>query len=320
MRPAVIIVTHWFDPTADFVVEELNRRAVPLLRFDTADFPQRLMLNATLNSGRWDGALRLGDRSVALGDVGGIYFRRPTLFDFGALPEPISEWALAEARNGLSGLLMASNKWLNHPHHNGYADFKPIQLTAACRAGLAVPRTIITNDPAQARGFVKELGDVIYKPMSPAVLPDGAAKGSMLYASPVKPHDLQESNGVAATAHMFQERIKHDYAVRLTVVDDRAFAAAIHAHSDAAAIDWRSDYDALTYETIDVPADVYHGVMKLMTALHLRFGAFDFLVTPDRGWIFLEVNPNGQWAWIEQTVGLPISSAIADALTKQETK
>ncbi|MGH3800408.1 MAG: hypothetical protein ACRDTD_09805 [Pseudonocardiaceae bacterium] len=28
----------------------------------------------------------------------------------------------------------------------------------------------------------------------------------------------------------------------------------------------------------------------------------------------LECNPNGQWAWIEDETGLPISSALADAL------
>ena len=55
-----------------------------------------------------------------------------------------------------------------------------------------------------------------------------------------------------------------------------------------------------------------------MTLLGLRFGAFDFLVCPD-GWVFLEVNPNGQWAWIETATGLPIASTIADALTAVET-
>lgn len=51
-----------------------------------------------------------------------------------------------------------------------------------------------------------------------------------------------------------------------------------------------------------------------MSALGSRFGVLDFLVTPAGEWYFLEINPNGQWAWIEQETGLPISSAIADAL------
>ncbi len=55
-----------------------------------------------------------------------------------------------------------------------------------------------------------------------------------------------------------------------------------------------------------------------MNRLGLRFGALDFLVTPDGEWYFLEINPNGQWAWIEQETGLPISDAIADALLTPE--
>lgn len=60
--------------------------------------------------------------------------------------------------------------------------------------------------------------------------------------------------------------------------------------------------------------------MAFMAALRLRFGAFDFLVCPERGWVFLECNPNGQWAWIEQATGQPIAAAIADALTGEETR
>ncbi len=45
-----------------------------------------------------------------------------------------------------------------------------------------------------------------------------------------------------------------------------------------------------------------------------RFAALDFIVDPDDQWWFLECNPNGQWAWIEEETGLPISSALADAL------
>lgn len=55
-------------------------------------------------------------------------------------------------------------------------------------------------------------------------------------------------------------------------------------------------------------------VSTLLAAMGLRFGALDFIVDPDGQWWFLEINPNGQWAWIEDEIGLPISSALADAL------
>jgi ATP-grasp ribosomal peptide maturase len=318
MKDTVLIVTHWFDPTADLVIDELGRRAVPLVRFDAADFPRCLTFDAMLGPNDWHGTIKVRDRSVALGEVSGIYFRRPTKFDFGSMPPDTAKWALSEARIGFGGVLMASDRWLNHPHRNGYAEFKPVQLAEASRVGLSVPETIITNDPEKAKAFAEEVGEIIYKPMSPAILPQGSAQGSMLYASVVTPADLAASDGIASTAHMFQQRVKHDYAIRLTVIDENMFAVAIHAHSHTAALDWRSDYNALTYEVIQTPPDVRHRISKLMKVLQLRFGAFDFLCDPDHGWIFLEVNPNGQWAWIEQATGLPISSAIADALTVQE--
>jgi len=105
-RPVVLVITHWLDPTADFVVAELNRRDVPVLRFDTADFPLLLTTTGVLRD-RWSGTLRLGARSVELADIGGIYYRRPTGFEFGSMPQAAADWARAEARSGLGGLLMA---------------------------------------------------------------------------------------------------------------------------------------------------------------------------------------------------------------------
>jgi ATP-grasp ribosomal peptide maturase len=308
---AVLVITHWFDPTADHVIEELNRRNVRVLRFDAADFPARLVMTGRLTGDRWHTTLRLDERVLDVAEVTGAYFRRPTVFTTSGLPDEVAPWATAEARAGLGGLLMAQRMWLNHPHRVSYSDYRPVQLAAAVRAGLTVPDTVITNAPGEARAFAERYGEVIYKPMSQA-RPDGR----MVYASVVTPHDLAGADGdrVAGTAHLFQERVVHEHAVRLTVVDSALFAAAIHADSDAAALDWRSDYAALTYEPIGVPDDVRRGVLAIMKELRLRFGAFDFLVTPD-GWVYLEVNPNGQWAWIETATGLPIVAAIADALT-----
>jgi ATP-grasp ribosomal peptide maturase len=314
----VLVITHWFDPTADFVIEELNRRNVKVLRFDTADFPRALSATGRLGADGWSGTLQAGKRHVGLDEIGGIYFRRPTAFEFGGLPDAAAAWARAEARSGLGGLLMAQRRWLNHPHRVGYAEYKPVQLAEAIRTGLAVPRTLITNDVAEARAFASSVGQVVYKPLSPA-RPPGPEEHSMLYTSVVEPRHLAEDgDAVGVTMTLFQERIACQHAIRLTVVDGQMFAAAIHAHSSAAALDWRTDQAHLSYSHTEVPPPVAAGVRTLMTALQLRFGAFDFLLTPEGEWVFLEVNPNGQWVFIEQATGLPIAAAIADALTRAE--
>jgi ATP-grasp ribosomal peptide maturase len=309
----VLVVTHWFDPTADHVVEELGRRGVPVFRFDAADFPRRLVVTGTLDRNGWVGSLRLGGRVADLADVAGIYFRRPTAFSFGAMPEAAVAWARAEARSGLGGLLMAQRRWLNHPRHIGYAEYKPVQLAEAADAGLRVPKTLITSDPAEASRFADGPGKVIYKPLSPALPPGDTA---MLYTSAVEPaHLAGDGAGIAATMHLFQERVPTECAVRLTVIDGRMFAVSIRSALGPPPLDWRAEQDKLAYGAIDVPPNVELGVQALMSALRLRFGALDFLVTPSGDWVFLEVNPNGQWAFLPDADA--IAAAIADSLTRQ---
>jgi ATP-grasp ribosomal peptide maturase len=307
---AVLVVTQQFDPTADYVVEELNQRGIPVFRTDLADFPQRLSVAASLMDGTWTGTVRNPIREVELRTVTGVLFRRPRPPEVPAgMSDETRKWATAEAMYGFGGLLSSLDVWLNHPHRIGFAEYKPVQLALAAQCGLTVPRTIITNDPHRAKAFCEQVGEVIYKPLASTYI----GESEMIYATRVPREDWGDPR-IAHTAHLFQEWIEHDYAVRVAAVDGRFFATAIHATSEAAHVDWRSDYAALTYEPTEVPGDVGDKARELMARLGLRFGAFDFLVRHDGTYVYLEVNPNGQWAWVD---GAPaIASAIADALTQ----
>jgi glutathione synthase/RimK-type ligase-like ATP-grasp enzyme len=202
--------------------------------------------------------------------------------------------------------------WLNHPHRLGYAEYKPVQLHTAARCGLRVPRTFVGNDPAAARSFVADVGEAVYKPFGGGGIrdTDGAHQ---LFSTLVTPEQAG-SLSVAQTMHLFQEWVPKDYEVRLTVVDDQFFAARIDAGSEEGYLDWRADYQRLTYSTVETPEPVRTQVSALLNTLGLRFGALDFAVTPDNQWHFLELNPNGQWAWIEEETGMPIAATLADAL------
>jgi ATP-grasp ribosomal peptide maturase len=309
----VLVLTERLDPTADLVVTALAERGVPVYRVDTAEFPTTLTLTARLSGAEgWSTQLRSALRSVELDDVCGAYYRRPTAFTFPAMTETDRRWAELEARIGLGGLLATVPNWLNHPSRIGYAEYKPVQLAAAGTAGLSVPRTMITNDPAAAARFAEETGPVVYKPFSSPTERDG--QRMFVYTSPVKAADLADE-AIRHTAHLFQEHLEKAYEVRLTVVDDRFFGARLDARSTASQIDWRSDYDAIEYAVVEVPDPVRRGVWEMLRGLGLRFAAADFVVTPAGDWYFLDLNPNGQWAWIEQETGLPICAALADALT-----
>lgn len=313
----VLVLTARLDPTADLVVEELHRRSVPVFRCDPADFPTTLSVAASFDGdgdgGRWTGELRTPYRAVDLAAVGCAYHRRPGRpVVSGELAGEDREWAEREARVGFDGLVAAVPRWLNHPDRTAHAEYKPVQLAAAARAGLATPRTLVTNDPAAARRFVGGLPRAVYKAFcSPVTVGE---EHRFVYTTVVGAADLDDA-AIRTTAHQFQEWVDKAYEVRLTVVDDRLFAARLTARSPDAEIDWRSDYDAVEYAVADVPDPVRRAVGALLAGLGLRFAAMDFAVRPTGEWVFLDLNPNGQWGWIEHETGLPITAALADALT-----
>ncbi|PZG16492.1 ATP-dependent carboxylate-amine ligase [Micromonospora craterilacus] len=314
----VLVITEPFDETADLVIEHLNERGTSVHRFDLADFPIRLAVTATIDGhGQWAGTTTDPWRTTSLADVSAVFYRRPGPFRF---PDTLSEfeyrWAAQEARMGVGGILTAlpnAAVWVNDPDAMAAADFKPRQLSAAARHGLRIPPTLITNDAAEARRFVDASpAGAVYKPFHarPYVDHDGRAHG--VSTTPVTAGQITDA--VAGTAHLFQQQIHKDHELRVTAVNGRLFTARIDAHSDAARVDWRTDYDSLTYERADLPEPTASQLRALLADLGLVFAAVDIIVTPGGEYVFLEVNSGGQWAWIEHETGLPIAAAIADTL------
>ncbi|MFB7905823.1 ATP-grasp ribosomal peptide maturase [Kitasatospora sp. NPDC056076] len=312
---AVLVVAKEMDPTADLVVDELTQRGAPVMRFDMGDFPQRMTLTVEHDAAPWSGILADDHRSVPLEGVRAVYYRRPCLPSVStAIVEPHHTWAKDQALAGLLGLLYGLPVlWVNRPDVDGIASHKPGQLPVATAQGLSTPRSLITTDPEAARRFCRRIdGPVICKPLmgGPLRYDDGRRNGVPTHL--IDPGAIDET--VALTAHLFQEWIPKRHEVRLTVVGTRMFAAEIHAGSDASHVDWRSDYDALTYEVTEVPDRVRKGVLAWLAHFRLNFGAFDFAVTPAGEWVLFECNPSGEWSWIQNRTGLPIAPAIADLL------
>jgi len=310
----VLVIAEELDQTADLVIEELRRRSVAVMRFDLAAFPQKIRLVAE-NHGSWRGCLSDARRAVRLEEVGAVYWRRPGRPVIAeTVPAPYDEWAGEEALGALMGVLYALPAvWVNRPELDGIASHKPVQLRIATACGLQVPRSIITNDLAAARRFADSIdGQLICKTVLGGRLNHANGRRTGVPTHLVEGGDLDQT--LELTAHYLQEWIPKEHEVRLTVVGEEFFAATIHAGSEGAKVDWRTDYDSLSYGVTDVPDDVRVGVLAWMRRFGLTFGAFDFAVTPDGRWVMFECNPAGQWGWIQERTGLPICRAVTDLL------
>ncbi|MER5880675.1 ATP-grasp ribosomal peptide maturase [Streptomyces sp. NPDC001910] len=317
-RP-VLVVAEQLDAAADMVVDQLNQRDVPVMRFDVAEFPQQITLTGSHQpkDPGWTGLIDDGRRTARLEEVRAVYWRRPArprIAD--TVPEPYATWAQNQADAAMLNLLAAlpGVPWINNPHHDRIAAHKPQQLVAATRSGLSVPRSIITNNPAAARAFAKEVdGPLICKPILGGRLDVGDERRLMVATHRVDPGDLDDS--ITTTAHYFQEDIPKEYEVRLIAVGGQLFGGKLTTTSEAAGTDWRTDYDHIEYDTVDVPAHIATAVRRFLASYGIVFGAFDFAVTPAGQWVFFENNPCGTWGWVENRTGLPIAAAHANYLT-----
>ncbi len=318
----VLILAREFDPTADAVVTALDERQVPVFRTDLAAFPNHLRLDARLRGGRWTGRLWNEHHSVALEAIRSIWSRNPSQYGVDeALPDQQQQFCYTEARLGLGGVLASLDVlWANHPNRCADAIFKPYQWKIATECGLSVADTAITNDAESARRFYDVApGETITKALGPSGITEhGQVK--VAYTHRLSAEDLADPAGVAATATTLQRFVPKAFEVRLTVIGQQMFPIAIHAHSEAARTDWRSDPDALRYELISVPGTVAQAVSAYMKLMNLAYAGFDFVVTPEReDWVLLEANTGPQMGWLEAATGAPMVAAMATMLAKGTT-
>lgn len=311
-EPPVLVVTRLDDATADVVIEELNRRRVPIVRLDPGDFPESVWVSARIGATGTHGSVETETRAFDLAGVRSVYWRRPSPYG-GAqgLGGQEARWCADQARYGLGGVLatLPGARYVNHPWRNRDAEYKPAQLAEAARCGLHVPPTLITNEPCQVREFVTEHDRVVYKPLWNSDFQGQDARGLTVWVEDVEPSAID--SGVCHSAHLFQRYVPKVADVRLTAVGERLFAVRIDG---APGTDWRRHYDVLGYTAVETPSDVGKAVRAYLSDLGLAYGAFDFGVDGEGRWWFFECNPNGQWAWFPDEISGPIAVALADQL------
>ncbi|MBS2533272.1 ATP-grasp ribosomal peptide maturase [Catenulispora sp. NF23] len=310
----VLMVTELQDATANSVIAELHQRGVPVARFNLSDIGPDLVSSAYFGDGLMAGWLRTSSRSVDLRDVRSLLWRRPVWPEFGHLPDHDAAHAVAQVRYGLGGVLygLPGCLYVNHPLRNRDAEYKPLQLDLAQRAGFRVPPTLISNDLAEIREFIGRLGPVIHKALrwTPYYLEDGT--GASMWTEPVATDELDES--VIVASHLFQAQVPKVADVRVVVVGNQVFPIRI----DSGLLDWRRDYSALKYSVTDLPDGMAGALVTYLRDLGLASGSFDLCIDRNGDFYWLELNPNGQWGWLEAETGLPLAAAFADLLERGE--
>lgn len=317
----VLIITKSDDnESVKFVVEAIERRGGRPVRFDTDRFPTELRLVAHYGENSERLTLASEDGELDLREVTAIWHRR---ISFAArLPQTMDKQlrsaSVGESRATAFGMLASLDAFrMDAVTDIRRAENKQLQLQTARALGLEVPRTLITNDPAAVRDFARECETgLVTKMLSSFAIYEGGDE-KVVFTNPVGPQDLEDLAGLSLCPMTFQEMIPKALELRTTIVGERVFTAAIDPHaSERATHDWRRDGVGLIeqWQHYELPREVEQRLLRLMDYFGLNYGAMDIIVTPDGRHVFLEVNPSGEFFWLERFPGLPISDAIADVL------
>lgn len=311
----LIISSHKDDHAAAVRRElELQQRSAELL--DLSEFPQRLRLNLRYQPQR-DFSLTLADgRSLPLAECRSIWWRRPQPFmlDPAVRRPSFQTFALNEAHEAFSGLWQSLDaRWMNHPTRDEVAARKAYQLRIAHEVGLRIPDTLITNDPEQARAFAAAHGveRTIYKPFS-------ATEQEWRETRMLRTEECTLLDEVRHAPVIFQSYVEAVLDLRVTIVGHRVFATAIHSQDSAYRVDCRMDLANARVDATRLPAEVEERLLRLMARLGLVYGAIDLRLTPNAEYVFLEINPAGQWLFMEERSGQPITQAVATELAAQD--
>jgi hypothetical protein len=292
-----------------------NTPGLSVHQLDMQAFPRSATASVSIAagdgaSGRWEWKGPGG--TLDLERVRSVWWRRPHGAEVPRLFTGVDhgQFVQTECDHFLQGLLWSRLcLWVNDPMNNLRASRKVVQLARAREAGLRVPATLISNDPAEARGFLEGLpGRAIFKRT-------GAGPGPASKTSFVTADIVSRLDAIVDSPTTFQSYVEATIDLRVIWIDGDLWTVSIDSQAGSSPEDSRFD-NSVTFDAYALPRAIADRIAALMTGLGLVFGAIDLRLGTDGEFYFLEVNPAGQFVYLELKTGLPIMAAMAALLAR----
>lgn len=319
----ILIVSNERDSVTDLFADSLKKARASFFRLNTDALLIDSRFGFSVNSNIQTNLFQY-NKPIDLSKVTAIWYRRPITPKTNIKSVLEKRFTEREALATTDTLWRILNKcfWVNSPWAIRDASSKFYQLQVARELGLQTPETLITNDHTIVKKFFKECtGLMLYKPITSGHLSSQFSRTQLMtYSTLIKRVDLTKMKLLNNCPGMFQRYVEKLYELRVTIVGDRVFSAKIDSQRfSEKRIDWRKGkYIKGIFTKHDLPIDIEEKLKRFLEKFNLKFGAFDLIVDKNGEYIFLECNPNGEWAWIEDCTGMPITEALISLLTERK--
>ncbi len=297
----------------------MNRDGVKALVLDLYVFPEACIFVCVIANMKVNVNHYLKDsngNTISLSSCRVIWWRRPQPLELHPEITDLSYRYIAmnECQQAISGLWLGLDVfWINHPIRTEQAASIPYQLKVAQRVGLEIPSTLITNNPEEVTQFVSQYGieNTVYKAFTATEL---NWRETRLF----DPQELNLLDNLRFAPVIFQEYIPAQFDLRITIIGDDVFAASIYSQETSYKVDYRMDMHSARIEPYSLPMDPQERFKRLMNHLGLVYGAIEMMLTPEGRIIFLEINPAGQWMFIEEHTKQPITESFSKLLCRYD--
>jgi glutathione synthase/RimK-type ligase-like ATP-grasp enzyme len=142
-----------------------------------------------------------------------------------------------------------------------------------------------------------------------------------MYTSEFENTDQMIPEQLMATPSIIQEQITKAFEVRVVAFHSVLIAGKIHTQVKNA-IDWRYEQNirGIAIEPYTLPKHIEELCIRYMKKAEIKFGCFDFIVTPTGDHIFLEINEAGQFLFLEELCpDIPLLDITVQFLTHEGT-
>lgn len=306
--PKVLIISTSLDFSTDLICLQLNNLKISYLRLNRDQLGE---YDITLNPCVPELIVLSKEYSYLINSSSlvSVYYRAPSFLreifqDAISDEEQLykTQWA-AFVR---SLLLFENAKWMNNPADIYKAEMKPLQLLRAKQVGFNMPFTLVTNHILSEH--IKS-ENIAIKSLDTAIINKGDDE-AFIYTTLMNAKDVKTMH--YSSPFFIQEGLIPKIDIRVTVIREDVIAVKIEGERGVD-IDWRKYKGELKYELFSLPQEIKIKCVEVTRSLNLVFAAIDLVLHNDT-FYFIEVNPTGEWAWLQKNTGYQFDVSIVENL------
>jgi len=314
----ILLISNKWDISVDFIIQELRKRKVDFIRLNTEDLP---FSDCSITIPNKSFLITVNKKTYELeNNLKSVLFRRPGKpLEKTEIKIPIDDAAIKYVREQwqtfIEGILGIDEVlWINHPRANDLMECKIIQLRKANEVGFKIPKTCITSSKGRGEKFIEHCGGQIVVKSLYSSLIEYPEKDYFIFTNVIDSlKDVSELE-IGITPVILQEFINEKIDYRITVIGKKIYAARIETtNGDRVPVDWRTCKSGLKFIPCELPENIKEKCITFVSECGLIFGTIDLVHAGD-DFYFLEINPNGEWGWLQKSAGLPIAESITDYL------